>query len=1427
MMKNLPLSLLWYASLSTIALHAQPEFELDFEGPDTVLGAPGEKRGVEFWARVRSLPEIGDASVRAWSVGIVADGASIESAVLPPDIVALPRQFQHIELLEGGGVVTAVVLGDDENPATVLDPSESPRRILRLTLGVAFAGACTTAGLRYVDGLQGEAEPVENIISSSQGESEVRLTSKSIALELESGCGPASRSSSFEFELAGPDRLVGSPGEVQEFEVTARLVVRDIPTEISGANAWSMSVETQDAIVVEASLPAAILGEAPRFSFCKVVENRGAVAAVVLDDEMGSVLSPSQSPHDILNLSLKAQIGSECRSAWVRFVDGLRADAAPVDNIVTADQKGYLPALSHKEIRLERSIGCAVPPASSPFLFDFGGELELTLEVGQELEFVVQARIRNFEPQAEEQNPEPLLAAQAWSMAIVAEGCRLQSATLSEAISLRQPEFSHVELIGDAGVTCAVVLDYEGGAELEAGEGPQEVLDLTLQIPGTADCSTCRLRYVDGLRGDAHAVDNVVTVGQQGYAPLLIDKEIRFRETLTCEEGVELPVLREIELATCSSSACFELQTPVGEPILLEIADEDSRNSHALFARWGSEATTTDFDLKADRRRSARQTLVVPSARGESLHVLVQSTHLANGNAAVEFTARVIDLGIEDVYPLVGGRGGRALLVLRGAGFESGVTQFSLVDDGGESINATTTRIFSEELAEVEFDLADAELGDYEVTAFGIEGSPPVPFGEAFRVLTPIEAFGVEVTIDGQDRYRRDRLATLQIAFRNLELNEKPAPIVLVRAPPRTRLGLQTEDELGDSSLLVAGWDRRGRAGVLAPFASGEVPVVLKSLDGQGQGRVSVNYRVDLLTPLRTDTINWLSVDPGFPSWAILAPRLERKLGSTWVEFHQNLTPYMTRLGRRGVDVADLDRVFRFAAREALELPIDAVVGTLIAAGDRAPIAGAVVACFNDGNDTPASFGRTDSNGRFVVDWLVHGEAYTLRASGYQEEFPVNWAEAGDEFLGELSVTSGGEPIEEECANCDASLDDLRVVHPPERVLTPIFEWETTVAGPVDPNEKHGPEGEGEELFGVPQVSPTEPLFYTIYFENKPGEEVLAARRVTITDDLDSDLDWGSVRFHYARFGDQIITFDGDVGYSAVSEAGTRFVNPQFELDLDVRVDANLNLQSGRITWTFDTLDPGNVLPDDVGFLPPNDSSGRGEGAVTFSVKPKPNVDDEDVVVNDALIIFDSEPPIRTRAIRHQINFFLPVGAPSHPQPSDGGQADPGGGFCWAPVRRAAYYDLRFWRLDAPANITVVRDLRQPCFRPEGGLGLGTYGWQVMARNVRDVATPGPEWSFAVAEERSGFRRGDADAQGLINLTDGVFLLNFLFLGGPPPPCIDAADFNDDEILNITDGVALFNWLFLGGSVPPAPGPLNCGSDPTGTDLSCDAYDNC
>ena len=72
--------------------------------------------------------------------------------------------------------------------------------------------------------------------------------------------------------------------------------------------------------------------------------------------------------------------------------------------------------------------------------------------------------------------------------------------------------------------------------------------------------------------------------------------------------------------------------------------------------------------------------------------------------------------------------------------------------------------------------------------------------------------------------------------------------------------------------------------------------------------------------------------------------------------------------------------------------------------------------------------------------------------------------------------------------------------------------------------------------------------------------------------------------------------------------------------------------------------------------------------------------------------------------------------------------------------------------------------------------------------------------------------RADANCDGLVNISDGLYSLNFLFVDGPAPCCTLAADAEGSGQFDISDPVYTFNYLFLGTSPPPGPFP-RCGSD--------------
>jgi hypothetical protein len=94
-----------------------------------------------------------------------------------------------------------------------------------------------------------------------------------------------------------------------------------------------------------------------------------------------------------------------------------------------------------------------------------------------------------------------------------------------------------------------------------------------------------------------------------------------------------------------------------------------------------------------------------------------------------------------------------------------------------------------------------------------------------------------------------------------------------------------------------------------------------------------------------------------------------------------------------------------------------------------------------------------------------------------------------------------------------------------------------------------------------------------------------------------------------------------------------------------------------------------------------------------------------------------------------------------------------------------------------------------------------------------------------VAEEP--FRRGDANDDGRINISDALTVFDRLFVSGGGFPCADAADTNDDGKVDIADGILTLNVLFSGDSSLPGPGPESCGEDESAEAQGCSSYLSC
>lgn len=114
-----------------------------------------------------------------------------------------------------------------------------------------------------------------------------------------------------------------------------------------------------------------------------------------------------------------------------------------------------------------------------------------------------------------------------------------------------------------------------------------------------------------------------------------------------------------------------------------------------------------------------------------------------------------------------------------------------------------------------------------------------------------------------------------------------------------------------------------------------------------------------------------------------------------------------------------------------------------------------------------------------------------------------------------------------------------------------------------------------------------------------------------------------------------------------------------------------------------------------------------------------------------------------------------------------------------------------------------------PCFS-------GTHDWeyvtvdlsafsgvaQVLFRFGTDGAVTQEGWYIDDIDISGSFICGDANGDETVNIGDVVFLITYIFGGGPAPVPVDAGDTNGSGDLNIGDAVYLINHIFNGGPAP-------------------------
>lgn len=161
---------------------AQPSFDLSWDAPALVEGAPGSTVAIEAVGRMTPGGELQGEGAQGWSISFSGDGCTITNATTagtagadvnddPPglrdtgfEVTQLTTDARPGSGCEGrDGGVSAVVLSFIM-PITL--PPDQPSDIVRASFEATVPPAgCVVCDIEYVDGCRGGGQPVDNVVT--------------------------------------------------------------------------------------------------------------------------------------------------------------------------------------------------------------------------------------------------------------------------------------------------------------------------------------------------------------------------------------------------------------------------------------------------------------------------------------------------------------------------------------------------------------------------------------------------------------------------------------------------------------------------------------------------------------------------------------------------------------------------------------------------------------------------------------------------------------------------------------------------------------------------------------------------------------------------------------------------------------------------------------------------------------------------------------------------------------------------------------------------------------------------------------------------------------------------------------------------------------------------------------------------------------
>jgi outer membrane protein assembly factor BamB len=120
-------------------------------------------------------------------------------------------------------------------------------------------------------------------------------------------------------------------------------------------------------------------------------------------------------------------------------------------------------------------------------------------------------------------------------------------------------------------------------------------------------------------------------------------------------------------------------------------------------------------------------------------------------------------------------------------------------------------------------------------------------------------------------------------------------------------------------------------------------------------------------------------------------------------------------------------------------------------------------------------------------------------------------------------------------------------------------------------------------------------------------------------------------------------------------------------------------------------------------------------------------------------------------------------------------------------------------------SVSILKNNGDGTFETKVDYGVGDFPHSVFCADLDGDH----DLDLAVANLESdnvsillNIRRGDCTGDRVIDISDVVFLINYLFINGPAPAPLPVGDVNCDGVVDASDVVYLINYLFINGPAP-------------------------